>query len=179
MHAHQENEIIAHIQAGRTSEFEHLVRRYQGALFRVVGNLVGGSYPIEDLVQDIFLAVFSRIQRFDPKRGSFKAWLFTIARNRALNAIRKKREMLLEEEPLLSDHRTPVDDMIAKEAFEQLDRALTGLKFQDRVIFVLAEIEGLTYAEIARVEKLRLGTVKSRLARIRAKLRNTLQPYAN
>ena len=145
----------------------------------MVGNLVGGSHQVEDLVQDVFVSAFARIGQFDPGRGTFRAWLFTIGRNRALNARRKKRESLLEEPAVIPDRRTAVDDVITKEAFQQLDRALAGLKFQDRVIFVLAEIEGLAYAEIARVERLPLGTVKSRLARIRAKLRSQLKPYAN
>jgi RNA polymerase sigma factor (sigma-70 family) len=179
MNAHQENRIIARVQAGRIHEFEHLVRHYQGALFRVVGNLVHHPHQLEDLVQDIFLAAFSQIHRFDPDRGTFQAWLFTIARNRASNARKKKRELLLAEAPVIPDHRTAVDAMLTKEAFGQLDQALDQLKFQDRVIYVLAEVEGIAYAEIARIENLRLGTVKSRLARIRAKLRNALKHYAN
>jgi RNA polymerase sigma-70 factor, ECF subfamily len=66
-----------------------------------------------------------------------------------------------------------------KEAFACMDRALSELKFQDRVIFVLAELEGLSYAEIAHIEKLALGTVKSRLARIKTKLRGALAAYVN
>lgn len=179
MHLRQENEIIAQVQAGQTDAFERLVRYYQGPLFRVVGNLVGRPHQVEDLVQDVFLSAFASIGRFDPGRGTFRAWLFTIARNRALSARSKKREMLLDEPPVIHDHRTAMDDVVTKEAFELLDRALQKLKFQDRVIFVLAEVEGLSYAEIARVENLRLGTVKSRLARIRARLRSELKPYAN
>ncbi len=179
MNAHEENKIIARIQAGQTHEFEQLVKRYQGPLFRVVGNLIHCAHLVEDVVQEVFILAFSHIQRFDPQRGSFRTWLFTIARNRTLNTIKKKREASLAEAPVIPDHRTPVNDIITKEAFEKLDRALDNLKFQDRVIFVLAEVEGLAYAEIARIEKLRLGTIKSRLARIRAKLRNELKAYAN
>ena len=89
------------------------------------------------------------------------------------------RELHLDEPPVIRDCRTAVEDVITKEGFRLLDRALEKLKFQDRVIFVLAEVEGVSYAEIARVENLRLGTVKSRLARIRARLRSELKPYAN
>lgn len=178
MEAHRENEIIARVKAGCTSDFEHLVRWYQGLLFRIVGNLVDGSM-VEDLVQDVFLAAFSQIQGFDPRRGSFRTWIYRIARNRALNAAKKKREQLSTEEPVIVDKRTPSHDLLAKEAYRRLDQALNELKFQDRVIFVLAELEGLSYAEIARIEELALGTVKSRLARIKIKLRNALQPYVN
>jgi RNA polymerase sigma-70 factor, ECF subfamily len=174
----QENEIIARVKAGHGKDFEHLVHRYQGALFRIVGNLVDATL-VEDLVQDVFLAAYAQIERFDPRRGPFRAWLYRIARNRALNARKKKREQLLPETPVIVDDRTPACDLLVKEAFGRLDAALAGLKFQDRVIFVLAELEELSYAEIARVEGLALGTVKSRLARIRIKLRAALQHDGN
>jgi RNA polymerase sigma-70 factor (ECF subfamily) len=178
MEAHRENEIIARMQAGDTKDFEHLVRCYQGPLFRIVGNLLDGSI-VEDLVQDVFLTAFSQIQGFDPKRGSFRSWIYRIARNHALNARKKKREQLLAEDPVIAVERTPSHDLLVKEAYSRLDRALSELKFQDRVVFVLAELEGLSYVEIAQIENLALGTVKSRLARIKIKLRNALQAYVN
>lgn len=178
MAAHRENEIIARVKAGQVGDFAYLVRRYQGPLFRFVGNLVKDGI-VEDLVQDVFLAAFSRIQDFDPRRGVFRTWIFRIARNRVLNALKKKREQLFSVPPDLADERNPSQALLAKEAFDRLDQALNDLKFQDRVIFVLAELEGLTYAQIAEIEQLALGTVKSRLSRIKTKLRVALQPYVN
>lgn len=173
-----ENDIIVRVKTGATDEFGHLVRRYQGALFRIVGNLVDRS-TVEDLVQDIFLAAFAGIQGFDPRRGSFRTWIYRIARNHAFNARKKKRERLLGEEPVIVDLHTPSRDLMVKEAFDRLDRALNELEFKERVIFVLSELEGLSYAEIARIEKLPLGTVKSRLSRVKMKLRAVLQPYVD
>ena len=178
MEERHENEIIGRVKAGHTDDYEYLVRFYQGPLFRFVGNLVGGA-NVEDLVQDVFLIAFAQIQTFNPRRGTFRTWIYHIARNRALNALKKKREQLSAETPIIVDTRTPAGDLLLKEAFSRLDQALDELKFQDRVIFVLAELEGLSYAEIARVEKLPLGTVKSRLSRIKIKLRNALQGYEN
>jgi RNA polymerase sigma-70 factor, ECF subfamily len=178
MPVQSENEIIARVKAGCTSDFEYLVRRYQGSLFRIVGNLVDASMT-EDLVQEIFLNAFAQIHDFDPLRGPFRAWIYQIARNRALNARKKKRELLPAEEIVVADERTPSHDLLVKEAFRRLDQALSELKFQDRVIFVLAEFEGLSYAEIAHIEELALGTVKSKLARVKIKLRNALQPYVS
>lgn len=171
-----ENEIIARVKSGETDEFEYLVRQHQGALFRIVGNLVDRPY-VEDIVQDIFLTAFTQIHRFDSRRGSFQTWLYRIARNRALNARRKKRERLMEQDPVIVDMRTPAQDLITNEAFHELDRVLANLDFKDRMIFVLAELEGLSYAQIAEVESLALGTVKSRLSRVRDKLRRSLQHY--
>ena len=177
MDVHQENQLIIRVQNGAIEDFEKLVQVYQGPLFRIIGNIVHPAHQLEDLVQDIFLAAFANIGRFDPDRGNFRTWLYTIARNRAFNARRKHREHPLPEGLDILDARTPMDDLMVKEAFGQLDRALSRLKFQDRMIFVLAELEGLPYADIASVERIPMGTVKSRLARVRAKLRQSLRRY--
>jgi RNA polymerase sigma-70 factor (ECF subfamily) len=136
----------------------------------VVGNLVG-SLQAEDIVQEVFMAAYANLHRFDPCKGSLRTWLLAIARNKAFNATRKKRERTGNNLPQLKDERTPADLLLTKEIFERLDRALDQLKYREKVIFVLAEIEGLSYAEIAAIENLPLGTVKSKLARTRAKLR--------
>jgi RNA polymerase sigma-70 factor (ECF subfamily) len=174
----QEKEIISQVQCGGTQAFESIVHHYQSAVFRILSNLVGGAM-VEDLAQDVFLSAFAQIRRFDRQKGSFRSWLYAIARNRALNARRKKRETLLPEPPEMVQTRTPVDDLMVKEVFRHLDAVLTAMPFQDRSIFVWAELEGLSYTEIARIEDLPLGTVKSRLARIRAKLKQSLSKMSN
>ena len=178
MDARQEAHAIALAKAGHRNAFEQLVQHYQNPLFRVVGNLVP-AMMVEDLVQDIFLAAYAAIQTYDSRRGSFRTWLYRIARNRAINAARKKREVCMPENVAMVDKRTPATALLEKEIMACLDQALDSLSLQDRFIFVLAELEGLTYADIARIENLPLGTVKSRLARTRSKLRTLLQGYVN
>ncbi len=170
----EEMKIIRQVQTGRTEDFAYLVHRYKGGLFRVIGNLVD-SGQVEDIVQETFIAAFKNICSFDPDRGSFCTWLYRIARNLGINAKRKRREEPLPEDLVISDERTPADDVLKKEIFQRLDQALDELRFQDQVIFVLADLEGLSYSEIAQIEGLRLGTVKSRLARVRVRLRSILE----
>lgn len=176
MNPQEEARIIGDVQSGQSEPFAHLVRHYQGALFRIVANLVGPQ-KAEDMVQETFLAAFRNIHSFDPAKGLFRSWLFRIARNLAFNELKKKRPEALPEALAPVDHQTPATQMLRREIFRQLDRALEALPFRDRVIFTLAEIEELPYAEIARIEDIRLGTVKSRLARTRAKLRTLIGPY--
>jgi len=171
-----EAKIIGQVQAGRTGDFTYIVHRYKSGLFRIVGNLVD-SAQVEDVVQETFIAAFTHICRFDPERGSFCTWLYRIARNLALNARKKRRDQPLPEDLVIADERTPADDVQNNEIFRRLDQALEELRFQDRVVFVLTELEGLSYAEVARIEGLRIGTVKSRLARARARLRSLLESY--
>jgi RNA polymerase sigma-70 factor (ECF subfamily) len=178
MNPSREKEIIKQVQAGNAQAFEPIVHHYQSAVFRILSNLVGKAM-VEDLAQDVFLSAFAKIRRFDPQKGSFRSWLYAIARNRALNTRIKKREIMLAEPPEKVQTRTPVDDLMVKELFRHLDAVLATMPFQDRAIFVWAELEGLSYAEIARIEDLPLGTVKSRLARIRAKLKHSLNQMSN
>lgn len=172
----EENGTISRVLAGQRNEFAHLVSRYQGPLFRIVGNMVPPAM-VEDVVQEVFLAAFRHLRRFDPQRGAFRTWLYRIARNAALNAQKKKRELPLPEEMAPIDPDTPADALLRREAADRLDRALSKLPFRERMVFVLADLEGLSYGEIARIEKLPLGTVKSRLARARLKLKSALQGY--
>jgi len=171
-----EYKIITRIKSGAVDEFKHLVDQYRGILFRIVGNLVKGP-AVEDLVQDIFLAAFENIEKYDPERSAFRTWICRIARNHALNANKKKREHLLEKPPVITDPRTPCRDLIVKQAFDRLDQALDDLPFKERIIFVLSDLEGLSYSEIAGIEQIPLGTVKSRLFRAREKLRQALENH--
>ncbi len=136
----EEAKIIRQVQAGRTEDFTYLVHRYKNGLFRMVGNLVD-SGQVEDIVQETFVAAFKNICRFDPDRGSFCTWIYRIARNFGLNAWKKKRDEPLPEGLVIADERTPADYAQKNEIFQRLDQALEELRFQDRVIFVLADLE--------------------------------------
>ncbi len=176
MNAQKEVQIISQVQSGQSEPFAQLVHFYQHQLFRIVGNMVG-LHAAEDVVQETFLTAFKNIGRYDARRALFRTWLFRIARNQALNFLKKRKHDQLPVLPEIQTVKTPVDQVLQKEAFMQLDRALASLKFSDRIIFVLSEIEGLSYAEIARIEGVRLGTVKSRLARCRAKLKTLIEGF--
>ena len=104
MDVDREAEIITSVQNGDRAAFELLVRRFQTLLFRVVGNLVG-SLQAEDIVQEVFMAAYANLHRFDPCKGSLRTWLLAIARNKAFNATRKKRERTGNDLPQLKDER--------------------------------------------------------------------------
>jgi RNA polymerase sigma-70 factor (ECF subfamily) len=122
----------------------------------------------------VFLAAYRDLASFDPARSLFSTWLFTIARNKSLNALKKRR-------PRPSDHPfrpteacAPSDPLLEKEFYETLDKGLAALSAHQRTAFVLAECEELPYEMIAQIEGVRVGTVKSRISRAKAKLRSLL-----
>ena len=172
----READIINRVQQGFTADFEQLVVRYERPLFRMVGNLLGRSHRVEDVVQEAFLAAFRHIRTYDSERGRFSTWLYRIARNTAFNELKRGAAQAVARLPEADDQRLPDEDLILREEFRRLDRTLAGLSFRDRSVFVMAELEGLSYAEIADVEGIAVGTVKSRLSRTRTRLRNLLAP---
>jgi RNA polymerase sigma-70 factor (ECF subfamily) len=162
---------VRRVIAGDREEFRSLVERHQRALFGFVRALLPGLQDREDVVQDAFVAAFQKLDTFDPARGSFAAWLFRIARNRALNEVGRRRPVPMERVPEREERRSTAPEPLA---FGLLDRALAALPIPQRSAFLLAEIHELPYDEIARIEGVRPGTVKSRVARARARLRGAL-----
>ena len=174
----QENEVISRVLQGDVESFRLLVERYEKPVVRMAGNLAGDRESGRDIAQDVFLAAYKKLSSFDPDCSNFSTWLFTIARNKSINALRRKR---LRSKGKLREkvNRYHASDELAREEFyRRLDRALDALPSAQRRAFVLAEFEHLPYAQIAQIEGVRAGTVKSRINRAKAKLRLALKDYA-
>jgi len=165
-----ENTIIRRITNGEVDSFRVLAQRYQGPVVAMISNITNDKHLAEDIAQDVFLAAYKKLKTFDPARGKFSTWLFTIARNKSINALKKKKAFLAESLPDKIDPHSPYDDLAEKEFFEELDKKLQNLPKKQKIAFVLAEIEGLPYDQIAQIEGVRLGTVKSRINRAKKKL---------
>jgi RNA polymerase sigma-70 factor (ECF subfamily) len=166
--------VIGRVLAGDHDAFRDLVLRYQQPLFAFIGNLVRDRQECEDIAQDVFLAAFKHLARYDRHRSAFSTWLYTIARNRCLNAVRKRRPATHALLPDNAEARSPDLALIEDEWCRLLDVELDALPPEQRTTFVLAELEELSHEEIARIEGVPVGTVKSRLSRARAKLRAAL-----
>lgn len=171
-----EDHIVAQVLAGQTGEFRKLVEQYQRPVFRFIRNLISDEHDAEDMTQDVFLAAFDHLKSYDAGRASMLTWLFTIARNRCVNFLKRKRPVIDGE--AIADTLPVVncDDAGRNEFWSCLDVALDALPVEQKTAFVLAEIEGLPYADIAEIEQATLGTVKSRIHRARQRLRAVLAP---
>ncbi|MFM9961933.1 MAG: RNA polymerase sigma factor [Planctomycetaceae bacterium] len=168
--------LIERVLAGDVEAFRELVERHQRRVFGFVRNLVRHAPDAEDLVQEVFVAVFRKLDSFDAERSQFSTWLLTIARNQCLNHL--KRSSLPTSFPSEFDveARTarPLDAVLSRELHARLDAALDLLPLEQRTAFVLAEIQELPYAEIAIIEEVELGTIKSRVSRAKQRLREVL-----
>lgn len=168
-------DIVTRVIHGETALFRVLVQRYEQRVLGFVRNLIHDRHLAEDVAQETFLAAYEGLRTWDPTIASLATWLMTIARNKAVKAIRRKRPAVMSRLPDSPEERDPSAPLEQREFFAQLDAALNALPFPQKSAFVMAEIQGLSYEEISRIENVRLGTVKSRVARAKEKLREILR----
>jgi RNA polymerase sigma-70 factor, ECF subfamily len=171
-----EDQIVAQVLAGKTSEFRKLVERYQRPVFRFASNLIGDEHDAEDITQEVFLAAFNHLASYNAKRALLLTWLFTIARNRCVNYLKRTRPVIDGEAIANTQPAASSDESARNEFWSRLDEALDALPIEQKTAFVLAEIEGLPYADIALIERTTLGTVKSRIHRAKQSLRAPMTP---
>jgi RNA polymerase sigma-70 factor (ECF subfamily) len=171
--------------------FEELVELYQQRLVTIMHHLVGNKEEAEDLAQEVFLRVYRTRKKYRP-RAKFSTWLFTIANNLALNALRSRQRkpvIPLEArdsgplgprpaEQLVRDREhQPSEHMQQQELAAIVQQALGELNERQRAAVVLNKFEDMNYAEIAEVMNLTTKAVKSLLSRARDNLRQTLKQY--
>ena len=166
----EDSEIVKRVLNGDVDSFRILVERYQRPVLSMIQRLMWDSHRGEEIGQDVFVAAFQKLSTFDPARSKFSTWLFTIARNKSINALKKKTPIPVEHFPEIPISRNPSHELMDKEIFMQLDETVKALPGKLQRAFVLAEIEQMPYEEIAQIEGARLGTIKSRINRARARI---------
>ncbi|MFB0533558.1 MAG: RNA polymerase sigma factor [Anaerolineae bacterium] len=178
-----EKALIAAAQRGEVPAFNQLVLTYQSMVYNLAYRILGDADAAADASQDTFLSAFRAIKKF--RGGSFKAWLLRIATNACYDQLRyKQRRPTSSLEALLveTDHPSsftdptegPEDYTLRQELGRVIQAGLNALPSDQRTALILSDVQGLSYQEIAKVTRSSLGTVKSRLSRGRAKLRDYL-----
>ncbi len=172
--------IVARHLADDAQAFGVLVDRYQSRLLNFVNRTIGDRERAEDLVQEVFIRVFRHLHRFDQTK-KFSTWIYTIASNLAKNELRNRsRNPLIlfqairknwepDHRPLQFEDTTARPDDLYRKRFlkDAVDRCVAQLPEHHREVFILRELEGKSYQEIAEITSCNLGTVKSRLNRAR------------
>jgi RNA polymerase sigma-70 factor (ECF subfamily) len=185
-----EHEIVARHLAGDARAFGELVTRYRPRLLNFTQRMVGDRDRAEDLVQETFVRVARHLGRFDLTR-KFSSWVFVIAANLAKNELRRvRRAPLVFESAAASRHgaeskvlqfadpRGRPDQILADRHRDALVQStLQRLGARDREILILREFDGLSYDEIGAVLGCKLGAVKSRLNRARARFAVLIAPH--
>ncbi|MCS6773639.1 MAG: sigma-70 family RNA polymerase sigma factor [Thermoflexales bacterium] len=177
--------LIQAAQRGDRAAFNTLVLAYQALAYSVALRLLGDAQQAADATQEAFLSAFAGIKHF--RGGSFRAWLLRTVTNACYDLLRQKKRrptLSLEASPeegegalgevLPAAGDTP-DQAAERRALRQhLARCVLALPHDQRVVFVLVDVHGLSYDEAAQALSVPVGTVKSRLSRARARLRDAL-----
>jgi RNA polymerase sigma-70 factor (ECF subfamily) len=165
---------IARVLAGTAEAFRSLVERHQSAVWTFAWNMLRNDADADDLVQEVFVAAYRNLAVFDGGRARFSTWLLTIARNRCCTML-KARGATAAADDVPDSTPPPEAAVMDGELWQQLDAALARLPVEQQSAFVLAEIQELPYSEIAAIEGVEIGTVKSRVSRAKARLREIFQ----
>ena len=151
------------------------MERYTPYVAAIAARILPGSpQEWEELTADVFLCAWRERKKLQP--GKIKSWLATVARNRALNRLRQRRELLpLEEDVLVLTQDSPQRELEAQEAAQLVQAALESLEQTDRELFVRHYYYGQTVARAAEEMGMNLSTAKTRLRRGREKLKQHLE----
>jgi RNA polymerase sigma-70 factor, ECF subfamily len=179
MNQDSDEALAAAVAGGDAAALRALYERYESRLFNFLTRFTGNREAARDLMQETFTRVWTMARQFDPGRGRFKGWLFTIAVNLARNEFSKKRYAFKHVAPEDADLRGAERDgphatLARSEAQQKIASALAGLAPHLREVVVMKVYQQLKFREIAEITRTPEGTLKARFHRAVAELRGSL-----
>ena len=193
----EDTALVEELRAGSEEAFAWLIARYHQPIYSLLARTVRDRADAADLTQEVFVKVFRKIGSFHGE-SSLRTWIYRIALREASNQRRwwmrhKQQEIPIDQEltepgarspvylkeMLIDPAESPFDAAQRAENRERVERALQAVPEPYRTTLILRDVEGFVYEEVAEMQGVNLGTVKSRLARGRAMLRTLLNPTAH
>jgi len=172
-----DEDLVTKAQHGDRNAFSELVSRHSQGVINVVYRLCGDSGLAEDAAQEAFIQAWLKLSSYRP-HTSLRNWLYRIAVNIAIDALRKEKHLASDElsERIATSEPTPEVILTSQERASLVQKAVLSLPSASRAVLVLREYEELSYQEIANTLNIPIGTVMSRLNYARSLLRETLNP---
>lgn len=181
--------LIQHARKGDLDSFNRLVLEYQNMAFNLAARMLDDDYAAEDVTQTAFISAYKNLHTF--RGGSFRAWVLRMVSNACLDELRRrKRRPTVSLEPINEDDEevesptwladpsaSPEEELERGELEQAIQDCLTGLPEDFRAVVVMVDVEGLDYQEVSLAIAKPLGTVKSRLARARLRMRDCLKGH--
>jgi len=185
--AETDAELVVAALEGDREAFEKIVARFQGLVFNIAYHYLGRREEVEDLAQEVFLRLFQTLERYDTRRP-LKHWIGKIAVNRCLDELRKRKirrlhlasdlgdaggqgiDQLLE----ASDTSRPLTELEAEQCLKLLEISMNSLTDKDRMAFVLREVEGQGYSELAAMLETSEVAARIRVSRARKRVQEEL-----
>jgi len=186
-----ESTIIKSAQNGDLDAFNELVLKYQDMMYRIALRILNDEPAADDATQNAMIQAFRNVKSF--RGGSFRSWLARVTVNASYDELRRWRRQPalsleqvnndgeeIESLPWMTDHSDgPEEKYDSIEVRDAIQRCVKALIPDYRLVVILVDVEGMSYVEAARIARIPVGTVKSRLARARMQLRKALQSQQN
>ena len=173
---YNDEELMAFIKKGKIAAFNEIVKRYKNKLFSTLYRITRNNDTAEDILQETFIKVFNKCQLYKP---TYKAstWIYTIALNEMRSYMRRQKPTVSLEDistfALSNDPANPQDGLLKI----KLEQALAAIPIDYKSAFLLREVEGFPYEDIADIMKCQIGTAKSRVNRARLMLKEKMQGF--
>ena len=174
---YSETELVSSLRQRNDQSFGYLYDNYSGALFGVVSAIVGDQETARDVLQEVFVNIWKKIESYDPTKGRLFTWMMNVARNAAIDKIRSRSY-----QDSLKNFAIPENSAanIGSATMPQLadtglKKVLTKLKEEHRVLIDLSYFQGYTHDEIAKILEIPLGTVKTRIRSALTHLRTMIK----
>jgi RNA polymerase sigma factor (sigma-70 family) len=173
-----ENELVSLLKSRDSKAFSYLYDNYSASLYTIIAQLVGDTEIATDVLQEVFINIWRKIESYDPSKGRLFTWMLNIARNASIDTLRSRSYQNASKNQSLQDNTewggagslasVNVDNIGLKKVIERLKR-------EHRVLIDLAYFKGYTHEEIAQIEDIPLGTVKTRIRNALMQLREYLK----
>jgi RNA polymerase sigma factor (sigma-70 family) len=174
---YSEQELVAMLQERSDQSFSYLYDNYSGALYGIISGIIPDEETVRDVLQDVFVNIWKKIELYDPSKGRLFTWLMNVARNAAIDKVRSRNY-----QDSLKNRAIP-EDVDRGAAFVStlkqddfgLKKILARLKEEHRLLIDLSYFQGYTHEEIAKALDIPLGTVKTRIRSALIQLRTMIQ----
>jgi RNA polymerase sigma factor (sigma-70 family) len=173
---YSEQELTAALKAKDEQAFSYLYDHYSGSLYSIILQIVKSPETANDILQEVFISIWRKIESYDPTKGRLFTWMLNISRNASIDMLRSKNYQNSQKNQEITDNvyglnqvnQTNIDSI-------GLSKFLGKLRPEQRVLIELAYFKGFTHDEIAQLEDIPLGTVKTRIRTALLQLREFIK----
>lgn len=173
----EELQWIQDVLAGNKQAYTHIINKYKNKLYATILRMTRDPQDASDLVQEAFIKIYEQLGKYDGK-GSFSSWIYRVAFNHCMDEFRKKSYQMKRveiNEELMEDPKHPEVIFLKKENARQLERLISTLAEDERIIILLRYVNELSYDEISELVDVPVSTVRNKLHRAKKKMRETVK----
>lgn len=176
MPTYNEQELITALKARDDQAFSYLYDHYSGSFYCIILQIVKSTESANDVLQEVFLNIWRKIESYDPAKGRLFTWTLNICRNASIDFLRSMSYQNSRENQEITDN-VYGNDQVTQASTDSigLPKFLGKLRPEHRVLIELAYFKGYTHDEIAQIEDIPLGTVKTRIRNALIQLRELLK----